>query len=374
MITIGKDVLTDMLAKTGRAVNNTSALPVLTGVRITANGDLTMHATDLSKFIQVKHIVISDQDFDVVIPHRDLLNVVKRIADEVVHLEPGEKDSLTIRGARSKATLKGYAASEFVPFDASEPAGLTVRLPLGEFVKAIQTVAFAAATDEARPTLTTIHITTRNGQLIFEATDGYRLAVYTLCDFTDDVNKCLPASSLAALPHLLAGYEAEDDLVMEFYGSDNDKCRIYVDDRIVVALNGVTDARYPDVTKIIPQTYVSTFAVDRKEFLGGIRFCEVFAKERANIVALTFADGMTDIQAESAEKGMSQTAVSTQYVDGKHDPAPIHIDMRFLAEALSVVNYPMLEVGYTSAARPLALWSRGDCKWLYVVMPMHSAR
>jgi len=161
-----RDVLVDALASAGRAVTTRGgALPVLSGVRLELVGDqLTVTGSDLDLTISVKATVSGEEDGVAVVPSKLASDVVRSLRPGAVQVAI-EDDDARIVAEPSEFSIRVIPADEYPQLET--PAGEAVTLEAAEFRAALDQVAPAASTDDARPILT--------GVLMAAEEDGLRL-------------------------------------------------------------------------------------------------------------------------------------------------------------------------------------------------------
>lgn len=373
--TVARETLVTMLNQAGRAVATRSTLPVLSCVRLSVNGDVRVEATDLARRVITRYTPPTiGEPFDIAVPYKALSDTLKRLKGDIIHIEPADGIAVRTFDARSKALIKGIDAKEF-PTGIKNDAGLTIRLTLGELVAATKATAFAAATDEARPTLTTIHLVTRNGKLVMESTDGYRASIYTLRDYAEPLDFCIPATSIDDIAQLFDGYETDDEVSIEFYGPEQIYMDIAIDSRLCLTALRMGDAKFPDVSRVIaPPT--SIFTVERKELLDALRLSEVFVKDStAKSARLDFEGEMLQVTTSDGGRGHSSTLVNFGVVTGEKKNAVILMNCEMLAQAINTMSSAAVTIGFTSKSRPLTIWDGDEgAPFMHIQMPLVSDR
>src|SRR4029077_6431762 len=143
------------LSVVSRAVSNRSTLPVLANVLLkTEDAGLKLTATNLEIGITYWVPGKIDTDGSTTVPAKLLTDLIGSLpASERVDLELQPGDTLHIRAGRFETHVKGIDAEEFpaIPTAGERP---TTRIPQKVPRQALTEVAFAAASDEARPILT----------------------------------------------------------------------------------------------------------------------------------------------------------------------------------------------------------------------------
>src|SRR5690606_28289713 len=140
-----------------RAVSTRSTLPVLANVLLaTDNGQLKLSATNLEIVITCWVGAKVEEAGAITVPARTLSDLVSALPQEQVNLHlDTNTQTLHVSCARTEANIRGIDYQEFplIPEPGDAPR---IRMDAATLKEMISQVAFAAATDDARPTLTGI--------------------------------------------------------------------------------------------------------------------------------------------------------------------------------------------------------------------------
>ena len=174
-----RDSLVEALTTAGRAVGGRGASSaVLSGLLLQCVGNrLTATGTDLDLTIRVEQEVIGLEDGSCVVPARLTADIVRSLEPGAVTLEGGE-EKVDITASRSHFGLRAFPAVEFP--SVSQAVDGAVELPAQMLAEGLRQVVRAASNDDARPLLTGVLMTNRDGEVRLVATDSYRLALRDL--------------------------------------------------------------------------------------------------------------------------------------------------------------------------------------------------
>jgi len=138
-----------------RAVSTRSTLPVLANVLIaTDGGRLKLSATNLEIVITCWVGAKVEEEGATTVPARTLNDLVNTLPQEQVDLTLDSKtQTLHLSCARTEANIKGIDAQEY-PLVPEVGEDGRHKIEADVFKTMIHQVAFAAASDDARPTLT----------------------------------------------------------------------------------------------------------------------------------------------------------------------------------------------------------------------------
>jgi DNA polymerase-3 subunit beta len=365
------------LSLVSRAVGPRTTLPVLSNVLLqTDNGRLRLSGTNLEMGISCWIGARVEEDGAVTIPARTLTDLVNMLPPEPVEMY------LTVRtqtlhlacGSRT-ADIKGIDAHEFplVPEPGEEDDRLPI--PVDLLRSMIGKVAFAAAHEDSRPSLTGVLMEfDENHTLTLAAADGFRLSVCSApidTDYFPPFSVVVPARTLSELARVSAG---ESQQVYFVLPRERAQVLFYMTDTNV--FSQVIEGSFPDYRQIIPREAVTRTTFDTAQLLRACRWADVFAREAANHVRFDIRPqnemaGQVTVRATSAETGDSESVLTTS-IEG--EPIEIAFNARYLIEVLSVVDQDRVVLETTDSSRPGVLRPEGDPDFTHVVMPMHIGR
>lgn len=364
--------LTKGLSVVGRAVPARSTLPQASHVLLaTDEGRLKLVATDLMIAISCWIGATVEEEGGITVPARLLTDFVASLPGEKVDLAVGARGKqLQITCARNEASMAGMDAADFPPVP-SVADGLSLKLDAKALRKAVNRVAFAAATDDTRPVLTGIHTLAEGNELTLAAADGFRLAVYKLAldqDVPERVEVIIPARALRELERLMA--EEEEPIEMAFNAQ---RSQVVFRMKTVEMVATLIQGTFPNYSQLIPQSWQSKATIDMKQFLQETRIASIFARDGAGIVRLQIEPGedggagkMT-VSARAEEIGEHRGEMDVQ-IEG--EAAKIAFNSRYLQDVLQVLEEAEVDLETTSPSSPGVIRPRGGDNYVHVVMPM----
>lgn len=392
------------LSIVSRAVATRSTLPVLGNILLEAkNNELRLAATNLEIGINCWIGAKVEDEGAITVPARLLSEFVNSLPPERIEMELAVRtQTLHLHCDRYDANMKGLDAADFpiIPTagtgaERDEQAeileGTRIELEAVGLRKMIDQVAFAASSDESRPTLTGVEVSFQTARLTMAATDGYRLSVRsTHLDkpFVDEsITVIVPARSLGELARISADADVEkpvqvvvtqarNQVLFQIWGKEGRGAFHRVE-----LVSQLIDARFPDYRAIIPKSHTTRTTVDTASLLKAVRVAQLFARDNANIVRVAVAppagqgkeQGQIRLTATSAEMGDSVNELDAM-VEGAD--LEIAFDARFLIEVLGTIEESHVVLETTQSTRPGTIRpvGVGEDEYLHVVMPMHPPR
>ena len=295
----------------------------------------------------------------VVVPAKLLSDIVRLLPPGEVELS--EQDgALAVAAGAYNSKLNTYAAEDFPklpPVDAQ-----VTELEAASLLDTVERVSRAASRDESRPVLTGILVRFEGTTLVMAATDSYRLSVKetTLPQAGPDLEAIIPARALAELQRLAAGAETVDLAVHE--------------NHVVFHVGGVwlttrrIDGQFPDVKKLLPESFEVELSVPRAELLEVVRRASVLA-QRNTPLRLRFAEGELTVSAQSQDVGETRETMPVAYAG---EPLEIGFNADFLREGLESVTTDDVALKLINPLRPGLITADSEAFW-YLIMPIRLA-
>jgi len=357
------------LSVVSRSVNSRPNLPVLANVLLrTEDAGLKLTATNLEIGITTWVPGKIEAEGSLTVPARLLTDVIGGLpAGERVDLEIENGTTLHIRAGKTQARLRGIDAEEFpvIPAAGERP---TTRVSQKALRHALAEVAFAAASDEARPILTGVLTRFQGDRLTLAAADNYRIAVKTLpiLQPVEDTSIVVPAKSYNELMRILTETDATVDIML---APAKSQVIFHVEGTELVSR--LIDGQFPNYQQVLPASFATRALVDREDLLKAVRLSALIASSAANVVKLRVGDeGSSGITiAAAADVGDAEGEVEAQ-VEG--DAVTIAFNARYLVEALQNVEGETLALEMSGPLSPGVLKPTDDDQYVHVIMPVRT--
>jgi DNA polymerase-3 subunit beta len=336
---------------------------------------LKLSATNLEIVITCWIGAKIDEDGATTVPARTISDLVGALPQEQVHLALTKNtETLHVACARTEANIKGIDAQEFPLVPEAEDDG-RIRLEAPLFKEMISQVTFAAATDDARPTLTGIFTHLEGDTITMAATDGFRLSRRT-AQFPGHVDKprtvIIPARALDELARIMS-----DDVEELYVVMPENRNQIIFDLETVVLVSQLIDGNFPDFESVIPKRHKTRTVLNTASLLKACKTADIFAREASHTARIhiepgnEMSAGYATISATSVETGDNEAQVDAE-VDG--DAVELSFNVKYLTDVLTVVGTPQVALETTSSVEPGVVKSVGEDDFLHIIMPMQFGR
>jgi len=326
-----KENLEKALATVSRNLSSKPQLPILSTILFkTVKNELTVLSTNLELGISYTIGVKSEKDGETAIPGKLLYEFVSSVRSERLTFSL-EGTTLTVTGDKTKATFATMNASDYPPFPVLPP--VEKKLPTEKIRNIISHVVFAASSDEARPILTGVKLVLAENKLQMIATDGYRLSIESI-DMptgTETFQAILPSNSLTEVIRVASELKSPE---IAFSTIPKKNQMVFFLPQVVIYTN-LIDGEFPNVEKIIPQSFKTKTVIDKDLFTQSIKTVSLFARGSANIIKLNIEKNGIRLSANTPQVGTNEDFVEAT-LEGEE--SEIAFNYRFLQDLLN--NFP----------------------------------
>jgi len=231
-------------------------------------------------------------------------------------------------------------------------------------LKAISKTTYAASKEETRFALQGVLFKSKDGSIDLVATDGHRLALYTIDrNGTGDVNIIVPQKALNELKKLITGVED-----IEIAASDQ---YVFFRSKDWILMSRLLEGAFPDYTKVIPAEFSREITVDKKEFLDAVKRVSAVVEGDPKPIRLTLKNNTLELTSRSSEYGEATDELTVDY---EGEEFSIGFNARYLIEAVEVIDGEKAVIKFTNPeAQTLIIPADEEDRYKAIVMPMEVA-
>jgi DNA polymerase-3 subunit beta len=295
------------------------------------DGKLSITASDLQTAIIMTLDVEADEDGQIAVPAKMLLDTLKNLPEQPVTFNIDHSSySIEISSDNGRYKLLGENAADF-PKVPQMGFSDRVELMTNIMAEAIGYTLFATSTDEMKPAMNGVFFSVDANKANFVASDSHRLIRYTRNDVTSE----RPASMIIhrkALSLLKASLPSVNyPLTLEF----NDSNAIFSFNNVKMTCR-LIDERFPDYENVIPRNNDNHLVLTRQEILGTLKRLAIYANKSTNQVRFLLAGNELKVSAED----LNFSNEATERVFCEHDGGDIEIgfNAKLLIEMLNNIQ------------------------------------
>ncbi|QIW20770.1 DNA polymerase III subunit beta [Bacillus thuringiensis] len=365
---------TQALSDVSKAISTKALIPILSGIKITADqSGITLIASNSNIFIE-KFIPSSIDDEQIttilkagtiVVPAKYFIEIIKKMPSDIV-IKSKNEQTITIQSEEITLNLNGFPANAFpnVPLIDNHAE---IQIETKQLIDAFKQTVFAVAKNESRPVLTGVHLELDHNKLICAATDSHRLAIRETIISTDVKASCIvPSATISELLKLM--------------NSNSEFVYIYLSESHIIFTFGTTtlysrliEGKYPNISSLIPNDFHTVINIDRKRILQGVDRSSLLASEWANNNVNLEIINESTIQITSNASQIGKIS-ETQQIDRLQGEKLLNIsfDGRFMIDALRAIKEETVTLSFSGSMRPILIEAGIQSAAVHLISPVRA--
>ena len=367
--TIERATLLRCLSHVQSVVERRNTIPILSNVLIEAAPDNTLRvmATDLDlQVVETMAAVSVETPGAITVSAHLLFDIARKLPDgSQVSLETAD-NRMTVKAGRSRFSLPTLPRDDF-PVIVEGELPTSFELPAAMLGQLIDRTRFAISTEETRYYLNGIFLHVSDEELRAAATDGHRLARFTLprpdgAEGMPDV--IVPRKCVAELRKLLE--EALDTNVEIDLSASKIRFTLGGENGVVLT-SKLIDGTFPDYSRVIPTGNDKLLRIDPRSFYEGVDRVATIATEKTRAVKMALEVDRVTLSVTSPDNG---TAAEELPADYRADGFEIGFNANYLKDILGQIEGDSVELHLADAGAPTLIRQDDKSPALYVLMPM----
>lgn len=371
IFTINRLQFLDRLSSVNKAINPNSPIPELSGTLVDVRPDQII-LTGSDNNITIQTVILPgeltglqiEETGSLVMDFRYVLDMLRRMDGDTLKFETMDNNLIRITDKSGEYNLNTMNASDYPPQDLTRP---DVHIQLsGKLLKEIfNQTSYAVSEKDARQVLLGIHLQFNDGTLRSSATDSYRLAHKIVpAQLEDEFSITVPKKSMQEVVRLIG-----DEDMADIYLS-NKKVQFLFDKTLVQTQ--LFEGTYPNVERIIPNSFISTLTADAKELERVLERTTLFKDEQTpSLITMKLSPEYLNITTDSSQIGSSDQSLYNAVYEGA--PLTLSLNSRFLLQAIKGLDcQDKVKLEFTGALKPIKITDPANEGLTMVVVPMKS--
>lgn len=373
--TIQRDYFITQLNDTLKAISPRTTLPILTGIKIdVTDNKVVLTGSDSEVSIEItipaevnhEEIVNIEETGAIVLPGRFFVDIIKKLPASTVTIETNSQFQAKIISGQSEFNVSGLDSDQYplLP-QVSEDAAMS--LPINVLKNIIRQTNFAVSTSETRPVLTGVNWLIKDNELSCTATDSHRLALRRLAledNTVDNINVIIPGKALSELNKIV---NDDDETIDIFFASNQVLFKV----GHINFISRLLEGNYPDTSRLFPESFETSLAIDNGEFFHAIDRASLLAREGGNnVIKLAADESMVELSSTSPEIGTVKEAVNTSHFEGQG--LKISFNSKYMMDALKAIDNDEVSVEFFGTMRPFILKPKDDDNVIQLILPIRT--
>ena len=365
--TVERAALLKCLGHVQSVVERRNTIPILSNVLIEATGDsIRLMATDLDLQVVESFAAQVITPGATTVSAHTLFDIARKLPEGSQVELSVDNNRMTVKAGRSRFQLPTLPRDDF-PVIVEGDLPTSFELPARVIAEMIDRTRFAISTEETRYYLNGIFLHVTDGELKAAATDGHRLARFTLqrpdgADGMPDV--ILPRKAVGELRKLLE--EALDGNVEIDLSASKIRFTLGGEGGVVLT-SKLIDGTFPDYSRVIPTGNDKLLRLDPKSFYEGVDRVATIATEKTRAVEMGLEQDKVTLSVTSPDNGTAAEEVPADYAS---DAFEIGFNANYLKDILHQIDGDTVELHLADPGAPTLIRQNEKSPALYVLMPM----
>ena len=368
-VEVNSSAFADAAEWASRIISARPTVPVLAGIKIHAQEGLLQLSTfnyEQSARYQIDAGV--DEEGTIVVQGRLLANIARALPTDKTRLVT-EGPRLAIRSGKSVFNLQLMNETDYPELPA-------VPQPIGSidgkvFADAVSQAIVAVARDENRPVLTGVRVVFDGDEIVFSATDRFRLTrvtagwtparpdIRTSVIISGTVLKDI-AGSIDTAQNVVIGYDETEANLLSFDNAGR------------VKTSQLIDGEFPNVDRLFADEYPIHAVIEKQSLVDALHRVSLVAEREAPI-RMEFTGDEVRLSAGAADESQASEVVAAD-LDG--EPITVAFNPMYLLSGLGAISGKYVRMKMTTAIKAVEFNGQQDkddepsLAYRYLLVPM----
>ena len=345
-----------------RVTGKNLTLPVLNSILLIASGkSLKLRATNLSLGIEIEILAKIEKEGTLAIPGGVLADVFSNILGaESVSLESVD-GNLMIKTKRNKVKVKGQPWEDFPTIPTV--SGTEFKIDAQKLIDGIKSVYYSSAVSDVKPEISSVYIYSDEDNLVFVATDSFRLAEKKIkARGVEAMSVLVPFKNIPEILRVFGELQGEVKICFNKNQVSFSAENTYLTSRVV---NGI----FPDYRQIVPKESKTEAVVLKQELLGALKLSNIFS-DKFNQVNLRIApkEKVFELSSANNDVGENKTHLDAAL---SGEAVELGFNFKYFLDCFQSIPTDSVSIKFLGAARPIVVAPLSDSSFTYLIMPMN---
>ena len=359
--TVSRDNIFKALQKVINVIPSKSTVEILYNVLISAkNNTLSITATDL-EITQISWTeCTSDEDGEITVPGKLLLDIIRELPNVQIQFSADENNKIVMKSEMGEYKLSGEDKNEF-PSVPMVDSSMKINIENDALKTMIEKTIFACSTDHFRPALTGVLCQVMESEYRMVATDGHRLVKIIDTEFKGNGfsrDLIIPTKALNFVARNLPE-NGQQQVTL----SDNHVLFELPDTKIY---SRIINEPYPDYDRVIPSEFTKELEVDRNLFISSVKRVSLFSNPITSQVKLSLSRDNMNVSAQDIDfGGEANENIACKY---DYENLVIAYNANYLIDILRHIDSEKIKFTVNDADGPALIFPPDQAEKINLVM------
>lgn len=348
-----------------RVVSHNLSLPILKNVLLESDkNNLTLKATNLDIGIEVNIPAKVDDKIKTAFNPSILSTFLSNLKNEDKIFINLDNNNLHIETEFTNTLIKSESSEDF-PIIPQIKDDKNISLLAEDLVYGIKSVLYSATVSDIKPEIASVYIYELNGEIVFVATDSFRLAEKRV-KLKNKISNFKPIIiPVRNAGEIIKVFEGEIDEIK--ITSDNNQISLWGNN--IHFTSRLIDGVYPDYKQIMPKSFKTTIEIEKNNFIQALRLSNIFSNSFNQIkLKVSIDKQQLVLESENAEKGKNTTVIKCK-ITGEDFEA--FYNVKYILDYFNSSNNETIVIGLNEQNKPLHLNDLNNSTFSYIIMPVN---
>lgn len=346
-----------------RVTSKNSSLPILNSVFLATNkNSLIIRATNLEVGVEFQIEADVKKEGSVAIPGALFSNILSNIQDDSI-IEISVVDSICKIKTKSKnITIKGFIPDDFptIPI-ISDGESFTIQSNL--FIQGVKHVLMCSAISDIKPEISSVYIYQKEKNLIFVATDSFRLAEKKINYSGENISHgvIIPIKNII---EIIKTFDQINENILFKVTKTQISCvskSVYITSRVIQGI-------YPDYEQILPKNNTTEVVILKQDLISTLKLSTLFS-DKFNKIQFIIDPKQKKCLISTKNSEIGETEVNLT-VTMSGEPIEISLNGKHLFDCLNVITEDSIVVQCNGSNKPAVIRGLRDNSFTYLTMPL----
>ena len=366
--TCSQQSLSKALNTVSKAVTTRTTIPILKGIllKTSADGSLTLSASDLDLSIEKKIDVNVEEEGSVVVLSKLFSDIIRKLPNEQILIEEKENNTIMIKTNSSEFTIVGLPADEFPNINDVAENSNVLSFDKEIFKDMVKKTSFAASIDEAKGIIVGVLMEMEPDYVNMVALDGFRMAVAREeMKNAESKNIIISSKIINEVNKIVSETDPEGDINIML----NDKKAVILVDNTKVIIR-LMDGEFIKYKDILPKVNKTKVEIGRAVLLESIERASLLAKEgKNNLIKLSIKNNLMTITSKSEEGNVKEEII----MEKTGDDLEIGFNSKYVIDVLKAVDDEQVMMEFNTSTTPCLVKPLTGNRYEYLILPVRIA-
>lgn len=362
---LNKNKIEKAVSKAEKIASKSSTLPALECLLLDYdNNTLKIRSTNIDLTIVIELKTKGNEKGKILVPAKPLnsfLSNLPKSDNNVIFETSGSK--LHITSETTDTFINTQPVDDF-PVVSEEKNDKKFKIDKNSFLKGLNSVWYSTAISSIKPELSSVYIYYDDGDLVFVATDSFRLAekrvkIHNIENF-DDV--LIPYRNVIEIVRILDDIDENIEL---FFRED----LLIIQSENIKIISRIIEGNFPDYKQIIPKDSTTEVTLLKEDLIQGIKISNIFSDKFNQVVfSIMPFDNIFEITSNSQEVGETKNSIKGK-LEG--DNLSISFNSKYIIDCFNSIKSDSIKLTFNGTDKPMIISGTSQDGFLYLVMPMN---